>query len=211
VPSRVGPTFLILVLLCWSPLCRAQGQAAPMYAGASVTVSGAKPLAHEALPGEAIEVPANDNVILHPSGDEVKVEPDSSAVYTNQKQIELKNGTSTISTTTGIAVHVHHYTVTPTTPYSKYQVSWNKEGGRVWVYKGEVRIDGCEKKLNVPKDKIAELGRDCKLGAYLRPKSTAWYAFGLAVPASVPLCYYECPSSNSSQCMQENIGCAGTH
>ncbi len=45
------------------------------------------------------------------------------------------------------------------------------------------------KKLNVSKDKIAELGRDCKEGAYLRPGSSAWYAFGLAVPAAPPLCF----------------------
>ncbi len=116
-----------------------------------------------------IEIPANENLILHPSGDEVKVEPSSSAVYTNQKQIELRNGTSTVSTKSGVTVHVHHYTVTPTAPYSRYQVSWTGNGGRVWVYEGQVRIDGCEKKLTVAKDKIAELGRDCKAGAYLRP------------------------------------------
>jgi hypothetical protein len=82
-------------------------------------------------------------------------------------------------------------TVTPIVQPAKYQVSWSNEGGRVWVRQGEVRIDGCEKKLNIPKDKIAELGRDCKLGAYLRPKSSVWYATGLAAPAAPPIiCYY---------------------
>ena len=160
-----------------------------MYASPGVVVNGTKPLAHEVLPGDVIEIPANDTLTLHPSGDEVTVEPNSSAVYTNQKQIELRNGTSTITTTTGVGMHVHHYTVTPAAPSVRYQVSWNNEGGRVWVYEGKVTIDGCGQKLTVPKDKIAELGRDCKVGAYLRPRSSAWYAFGLAVPAAPPLCF----------------------
>ena len=118
MPSRVGSTFLLSLLACSIPLCRAQDQAAPVYASPGATVNGAKPLAHEILPGDVIEIPANENLILHPSGDEVKVEPSSSAVYTNQKQIELRNGTSTVSTKSGVTVHVHHYTVTPTAPYS---------------------------------------------------------------------------------------------
>jgi hypothetical protein len=181
-----------------------------MYAGPEVRVNGEKPVAHEALPGDVIEIPANEKAMLHPSGDEVSVEPRSSAVYTNQKQIELSNGTITVTTKTGIAVHVHQYTVAPVASYSIYQVSWAPEGGRVWVREGEVRIDGCEKKLNVPKDKVAELGRDCKLGAYLRPQGKWTYALGLAVPAAVPLCYIECPPLNSGQCLKENTGCAGT-
>jgi hypothetical protein len=160
-----------------------------MYAGPSVTVNGAKPLAHEALPGDVIEISANDEAILYPSGDEVHVVMRSSAVYTNQKEIELKTGTSIITTRTGVAVHVHQYTVTPVAPYSIYQVSWEREGGRVWVRQGEVRIDGCNKKLNVPKDKIAELVRDCKLGAYLRPEGSRIDALGLVVPLEPLLCY----------------------
>jgi hypothetical protein len=163
-----------------------------MHATAGVTINGDKPLAHEILPGDVIEIPENDNLVLHPSGDQVSLDRLSSAVYNSQEQIELRNGTTVVTTSTGIAVHVHQYTVTPTAPFSKYQVSWAPDGGRVWVYEGEVRINGCEKKLNVPKDKIAELGRDCKLGAYLRPHATPLYALGLAVPASVPICYYLC-------------------
>ena len=170
-----------------------------MYASPGATVNGAKPLAHEILPGDVIEIPANENLILHPSGDEVKVEPNSSAVYTNQKQIELRNGTSTVSTKSGVTVHVHHYTVTPTAPSVRYQVSWTNDGGRVWVYEGEVTVDGCEKKLTVAKDKIAELGRDCKPGAYLRPVGSggAIDALGLAVPAVPLLCYYRCLEDES--------------
>jgi hypothetical protein len=160
-----------------------------MYASPGVVVNGAKPLAHEILPGDVIEIPANDTLTLHPSGDQVKLEPRSSAVYTNQKRIELRYGTSLMTTSTGVGVHVHQYMVTPVVKPAEYQVSWNNEGGRVWVRQGEVTVDGCEKKLNVPTDKIAELGRDCKLGAYLRPGSSAWYAFGLAVPAAPPLCF----------------------
>lgn len=198
MPSRVGSTFLIFVLSCGTSLCLAQDQAARMYAGPSVSVNGAKPLAHEALPGDVIEIAANDEAILYPSADEVRVGLRSSAVYTNQKQIELRNGTTTVTTKTRVAVHVHQYLVMPTAPYAIYQVSWAPDGGRVWVREGEVRIDGCERKLNVPKDKIAELGRDCKLGAYLRPQTKWTYALGLAVPASVPICYYWCPQDESS-------------
>ena len=181
-----------------------------MYASSGVKLNGAEPLTHEILPGDVIEIPANENLILHPSGDEVKVEPNSSAVYTNQKQIDLRNGTSTVSTKSGVTVHVHHYTVTPTAPDTRYQVSWVNDAGRVWVYEGEVRIDGCEKKLTVPKDKIAELGRDCKVGAYLRaPDSRAIVeALGLGVPV---LCYYECSSFESGQCLREKTGCPAVH
>lgn len=195
--TRVGSTLLILVLSGWSYLCLAQDQAAPLYASPGVTVNGVKSLAHEVLPGDVIEIPPNDVATLHPSGDEVNLDRLSSAAYTNQKLIELRNGTTIVTTKTGVGVHVHQYTVTPTTAYSKYQVSWNNEGGRVWIYEGEVRIDGCERKLNVPKDKIVELGRDCKLGAYLRPQAKWTYALGLAVPAAVPICYYWCPPEES--------------
>ncbi len=174
-----------------------------MYASPGVVVNGAKPLAHEALPGDVIEIPANDKLTLHPSGDEVKLEPLSSAVYTNQKQIELRNGTSTITTKTGVGVHVHHYMVTPVTQPAEYQVSWNNDGGRVWVRQGEVRIDGCEKKLTVPKDKLAELGRDCKVGAYLRPQGIRpVYALGLAAPVAPIICYYLCLQDES--CLGKN-------
>ncbi len=174
-----------------------------MYASPGVVVNGAQPLAHEALPGDAIEIPANDTLTLHPSGDEVKLEPHSSAVYTNQKQIELKSGTSTITTKTGIGVHVHNYTVTPITPSTWYQVSWTNEGGRVWVRDGDVSIDGCGKKLTVPKDKIAELGRDCKVGAYLRPPAGLWDKFtipaSIAAPSAPIICYYLCKADESSE------------
>jgi hypothetical protein len=170
-----------------------------MYATPGVVVNGAKPLAHEILPGDLIEIPANDTLTLHPSGDQVKLDQHSSAVYTNQKQIELRNGTGTIRTTSRIGVHVHQYMVTPVTQLAEYQVSWGNEGGRVWVREGEVRIEGCEKGLNVPKDKLAELGRDCKLGAYLRPHAGAVDALGLAVPAVPLLCYYRCREDESCE------------
>ena len=171
-----------------------------MYASPGVVVNGAKPLAHEALPGDAIEIPANDTLTLHPSGDQVNLEPHSSAVYTNQKQIELRNGTSTISTKSGVGVRVHHYSVTPIPPSARYQVSWTNEGGRVWVYDGGVTIDGCGKKLTVPKDKIAELGRDCKAGAYLRPQGfKPIYALGLIAPATPIICYYLCLEKESCE------------
>jgi hypothetical protein len=172
-----------------------------MYASPGVVVNGAKPLAHEILPGDVIEIPPNDTLTLHPSGDQVNLDPRSLAMYTNQKQIELRSGTSTITTKTGVGVHVHQYMVTPVIQPAEYQVSWNNEGGRVWVRQGEVRIDGCEKKLNVPKDKIAELGRDCKLAAYVRPQVVrAVYAFGLAAPAAPPIiCYYLCKEDESCE------------
>jgi len=169
-----------------------------MYGSPGVVVNGTKPLAHEILPGDVIEIPANDTLTLHPSGDQVKLEPRSSAVYTNQKRIELKYGTSLITTTSGVGVHVHQYMVTPVTQPAEYQVSWNNDGGRVWVHKGEVTVDGCQKKLNVPTDKIAELGRDCKAGAYLRPQGARpVYAFGLAAPAAPIICYYLCLDDES--------------
>ena len=174
-----------------------------MYASPGVVVNGAKPLAHEALPGDVIEIPPNDRLTLHPSGDQVNLDEHSSAVYTNQKQIELRNGTSTISTKTGVGVRVHQYVVTPGTQPAEYQVSWNNGGGRVWVRQGEVRIDGCEKKLNVPTDKIAELGRDCKVGAYLRPPAELWDKFtipaSIAAPSTPIICYYLCLEDESCE------------
>ena len=174
-----------------------------MYASPGVVVNGAKPLAHEILPGDVIEIPANDTLTLHPSGDQVNLDPHSSAVYTNQKQIELRNGTSSITTKTGVGVRVHQYVVTPVTQPAEYQVSWNNGGGRVWVRQGEVRIDGCEKKLNVPTDKIAELGRDCKVGAYLRPPAGLWDKFtipaSIAAPSTPIICYYLCLEDESCE------------
>jgi hypothetical protein len=183
-----------------------------MYASPGVTVNGSQQFAHEVLPGDVIEISPNGTATFLPSGDEVHVEPRSSAVYTNQRQIELRNGTSTITTKTGVAVHVHHYMVTPTTASSRYQVSWAPEGGRVWVYEGEVRIDGCQKKLTVPKDKIAELGRDCKLGAYLRPPGGGSVAaVGLVVPAVPLLCYYECREDESSDGKNDKLKAGSRH
>ena len=46
-----------------------------MYASPGVVVNGAKPLAHEILPGDVIEIPANDTLTLHPSGDQVNLDP----------------------------------------------------------------------------------------------------------------------------------------
>ncbi len=174
-----------------------------MYASPEVVVNGAKPLAHEILPGDVVEIPANDSLTLHPSGDQVNLDQRSSAVYTNQKQIELRYGTSVITTTSRVGVHVHQYMVTPVTQPAEYQVSWNNEGGRVWVRQGEVRIDGCEKRLNVPKDKIAELGRDCKAGAYLRPPGGIWNKFtipaSIATPSTPIICYYLCLEDESCE------------
>ena len=125
----------------------------------------------KSLPGDVIEIPAERHAILHPSGDEVF---SGAAVQRRIPETgsELRYGTSKITTKTRlpVGISVHHYTVTPIAAIG-YQIPsvWSNEGGRVWVYEGEVRIDGCGKKLTVPKDKIAELGRDCKLGAYLRP------------------------------------------
>ena len=100
-------------------------------------------------------------------------------------------------------MHVHHYIVTPNAPSVRYQVSWTIEGGRVWVYDGEVKIDGCGKKLTVPKDKIAELGRDCKLGAYLRPPAGLWDKFtipaSIAAPSTPIICYYLCLEKESCE------------
>ena len=93
--------------------------------------------------------------------------------------------------------------VTPVTQPAEYQVSWNNGGGRVWVRQGEVRIDGCEKKLNVPTDKIAELGRDCKVGAYLRPPAGLWDKFtipaSIAAPSTPIICYYLCLEDESCE------------
>jgi hypothetical protein len=165
-----------------------------MYASPGIVVNGAKPLAHEILPGDVIEIPANDTAVLHPSGDEVFLAPQSSAVYLKQA-VQLRYGTTKVSTKTRLALSVYEYTITPTPAppqETRYEVMWSNAGGRVRVYEGEVRLDGCAKNLTVPKDKIAELGRDCKVGAYLRPGSSAWYTFGLAVPAAAPLCYMYC-------------------
>ena len=37
--------------------------------------------------------------------------------------------------------------VTPVTQPAEYEVTWNNAGGRVWVRQDEVRVDGCQKKL----------------------------------------------------------------
>jgi hypothetical protein len=174
-----------------------------MYASPGVVVNGAKPLAHEALPGDVIEIPANDTLTLLPGGDQVKLEPRSSAVYTDQKQIELRNGTGTITTKAGVGTLVHQYAVVPVVQPTVYQVSWSNGRGRVWVREGEVRIDGCEKKLNVPKDTIADLGRDCKVGAYLHPSGGLWDKFtipaSIAAPSTPIICYYLCLEDESCE------------
>ncbi|MGZ4816758.1 MAG: hypothetical protein ACXVZV_15185 [Terriglobales bacterium] len=171
-----------------------------MYASPGVVVNGAKSLAHEALPGDVIEIPANDTAVLHPSGDAVFLAQQSSAVYL-KRAVQLRYGTTKVSTTTHLALSVYQYTVTPTPAVpqeTKYEVMWSNAGGRVRVYEGEVRVDGCRKRLNVPQDKIAELGRDCKVGAYLRPQGfRPVYALGLAAPATPIICYYLCLSNLS--------------
>ena len=130
-----------------------------------------------------------------------------------KKAVQLRYGTTKISTTTLLPLSVYQYTITPIPPppgKTTYEVMWSNAGGRVRVYEGEVRIDGCEKKLTVPKDKIAELGRDCKVGAYLRAPDSGSIvdALGLAVPV---LCYYKCAKFESGQCLQEKTGCPAPH
>ena len=216
MPSRAVSTLLLLLLACSTRLCRAQDQGAPLYASTGVVVNGTKPLAHEAIPGDVIDIPPNNTAVLHPGGDEVFLAPQSSAVYMKQS-VQLRYGTTKVSTKNGLGLVVHHYHVVPTVPTAAYEVMWTNAGGRVRVYDGEVRIDGCDKKLTVPKDKIAELGRDCKLGAYLRPPSSTWDRFmipaSIAAPSGPIICYYLCRTSDSSQCLndQSGIGCTSAH
>ncbi len=134
-----------------------------MYASPGVVVNGAKPLAHEALPGDVIEIPPNDTAVLHPSGDTIFLAPQSSAVYL-KRAVQLRYGTTKVSTKTLLALSVYQYTITPITEETEhtpqetkqtpqkttYQVMWSNDGGRVRVYEGEVRIDGCKKELNGP-------------------------------------------------------------
>lgn len=171
-----------------------------MYASPGVVVNGAKPLAHEILPGDVIEIPPNDTAVLHPSGDEVFLAQQSSAIYL-KRAVQLRYGTTKVSTKTRLALSVYQYTITPTPAppqETKYEVMWSNAGGRVRVYEGEVRVDGCAKSQRVPADKIAELGRDCKVGAYLRPQGfRPVYALGLAAPAAPIICYYLCLSNLS--------------
>jgi hypothetical protein len=162
-----------------------------MYASPGVVVNGARPLAHEILPGDVIEIPANDTAVLQPSGDTVFLAPQSSAVYL-KRAVQLRYGTTKVSTRNHLTLSVYQYTINPTPDpplETDYEVMWSNAGGRVRVYEGEVSVEGCAKHLTVPKDKIVELGRDCKVGAYLRPGSSARYVFGLAAPAAAPLCF----------------------
>ena len=176
-----------------------------MYASPGVVVNGTKPLAHEAIPGDVIEIPPNDTAVLHPSGDAVFLAPQSSAVYMKQA-LQLRYGTTKVSTKTRLVLSVHQYTITPTPapPHeTKYEVMWSNAGGRVRVYEGEVRVDGCANNLTVPADKIAELGRDCKVGAYLRPQGGLWDKFtipaSIAAPSTPIICYYLCLEDESCE------------
>ena len=118
-----------------------------------------------------------------------------------KRAVQLRYGTTKVSTKTRLALSVYQYTITPTPAppqETKYEVMWSNAGGRVRVYEGEVRVDGCAKSQTVPADKIAELGRDCKVGAYLRPQGfRPVYALGLAAPAAPIICYYLCLSNLS--------------
>jgi hypothetical protein len=170
-------------------------------------VNSTKPLSHEAIPGDVIEIPPNDTAVLHPSGDEVFLAPQSSAVYLKQT-VQLRYGTTKVSTKTRLTLSVHQYTITPTPApplETKYEVRWSNAGGRVRVYEGEVRVDGCNKNLTVSKDNIAELGRDCRLGAYLRPPDSSVDFLGIAVPI---LCYFKCAPLESDD--GSNIKFSGT-
>jgi hypothetical protein len=115
-------------------------------------------------------MPRHNNANSQPGGDHKFVGETSTAKYVSQSRLDLDGGVATVNTETGAAVHLPMYTVTAVIWPAEYQVSRTKVGGRVWFRKGEVRIDG--KKLDVPKDNIAELDRDCKVGPYLR---TPWY------------------------------------
>ena len=126
--------------------------------------------------------------------------------------IDLDHGTTSITTKNSLALTVHQYRVTPIAPFSKYEVTWNGTGGRVRVYEGEVSIDGCEKKLKVPKDNIAELGKECKMGAYLNTSGGLWekamIPASIAAPALAPvICYYKCNPCDSGQQTTEVKGC----
>jgi hypothetical protein len=159
----------------------AAGGAAMLYASPGVTVNGYPALAQEVLPGDKLRIPAKSVVHLNNGTDWVAMGGESEAEY-DTHEVTLLAGTATVDTKSSMATRVHHFTITPSTPQTKYEVTWHDLRGHATVLEGIVNVTGGPTDVAAVKGQTVEL--DASRGkplAYLKtggiPKA-AYYATG---------------------------------
>lgn len=119
----------------------AAGGAATLYAGPGVTVNGYPALAQEVLPGDKLRIPAKSVVHLNKGTDSVTMGGESEAEY-DAHAITLIAGTATIDTKSSMATKVHQFTISPTNPETKYEVTWHDLRGYATVLDGSINVTG---------------------------------------------------------------------
>jgi hypothetical protein len=152
---------------------------AMLYAGPGVTVNGYPALAQEVLPGDRLRIPAKSVVHLNNGTDSVTMGGESEAEY-DAHAITLLAGTTTIDTKSSMVTAVHHFTITPTTPHTKYEVTWHDQHGYATVLDGSINVTGGPNDVAAVKNQTVELDESRgKPLAYLKPggvPKAAYYA-----------------------------------
>jgi len=159
----------------------AGGGSALLYAGPGVTVNGYAAIAQEVLPGDKLRIPAKSVVHLNNGTDSVTMGGDSEAEY-DSHAITLIAGTATIDTKSSMATSVHHFTITPTNPQTKYEVVWHDLRGYATVLEGSINVTGGSNDVAAVKGQRVVLDESRRKPlAYLKtgeiPKA-AYYAAG---------------------------------
>jgi len=159
----------------------ANGGSALLYAGPGVTVNGFPAVAQEVLPGDKLRIPAKSVVHLKNGTDSVTVGSESEAEYDAQS-ITLIAGTATVETKTGVVTRVRHFTISPTSAETKYEVTWHDLKGQATVLEGSINVTGGTKDVAAVKGQTVILDeRHDKPLAYLQtgriPKAV-YYAAG---------------------------------
>jgi hypothetical protein len=160
----------------------AAGGAAMLYAGPGVTVNGYPALAQEVLPGDKLRIPAKSIVHLNNGSDWVAMAGESEAEY-DAHAITLLAGTATVDTKSSMATNVHHFTITPTTPQTKYEVTWHDLHGYATVLEGSINVIGGANDVAAVKGQRVELDESRRKPlAYLKtggvPKAAYYAAAG---------------------------------
>jgi len=166
-----------IALLCCQLF--AAGGSAMLYAGPGVTVNGYPALAQEVLPGDKLRIPAKSIVHLNNGTDSVTMGGESEAEY-DTHAITLLAGSATVDTKSSMATNVRHFTITPTSPQTKYEVTWHDLHGYAIVLEGSINVTGGSHDVAAVKGQTVELDESRRKPlAYLKtggvPKA-AYYA-----------------------------------
>jgi hypothetical protein len=152
-----------------------------LYASPGVTVNGYPALAQEVLPGDKLRIPAKSVVHLNNGRDSVTMGGESEAEY-DAHAITLLAGSATVDTKNSMATTVRHFTITPTSAQTKYEVTWHDLHGYATVLEGSINVTGGLHDVAAVKGQTVELDESRRKPlAYLKtggiPKA-AYYAAG---------------------------------